>query len=140
MRDLVFIVLALILSSVIALSGCAGKLTDISNQVKEKREKIAQRVGQLEEKYRTGREIYAEMRNAIQERWDDIPAELQEKLRDFDKKAKEFDAQVIELKKNLDNANSRIKSLEQKARKADKKWDELLTTLKNISQVLVAIS
>lgn len=139
-RDLLVFGLLAVLIAVGLLGGCAGKMTDVSQEVKEERQKIKKRVGQLAERYKAAREIYVEVRKSIKTKWDIVPEELRGKLKRFDAKAKDFNEQVEKLYDDLEQADKNIEELEKMAKEADKKWTELIETLKNITQIAVEIA
>jgi chromosome segregation ATPase len=122
------------------LTGCAGKLTDVSNDIKERREKVEQKVTEMYGKYQAATEVYISVRNRVREHWDKIPEDVQDKLERLDEKVVAFHDEVQKLKDELEQANKDIEKLELMAKKADKKWSEVLGTLENLSRIALKLS
>lgn len=122
------------------LGGCAGKLTEVSNDIKERRERVEEKVTEMFGKYRAATEVYISLRNRVREHWDEIPADVQDKLERLDSKVVDFHNEVQKVKNELEQANEDVEQLEKMAKDADQKWTEVITTLENLSRIALRLS
>lgn len=137
------------------LVGCAGVLTNISQDIREKRQRLVEQSQEVIGKAKAVRETYEEVRSTYvtireqlrkecdveeEPKWCDEAGEIDRVLVRMDKKVVNFYNEAKEYYEKGKQLNSDIETLEQKAIEADKAWNDVLTTFKNLSKIGVAVA
>ena len=144
----------IILSLVILLSGCAGQLTNLTNDIRDRRQQLVNQSERFVGKYKAIKETYVESRETYIDLREIVKEKCKEKGNDkickkaqeidtlivkIDKRVREFHSTVEQFHSEAKKLNSDIKMLEQKAKKADKAWKDIVTILRNLSTIGVKV-